>query len=68
MGVDSIIRVRYGKDSVVLSVVWENPDVMLYVKLGSRSFDAKRFGALPSHGNILKVIYGGRSRTTVYGI
>lgn len=64
---DRIVGARAVKDGVVFFVAWENPDVMAYVKLKARYLDAKRLGALPSHGWASKYNYGRRSCAALYG-
>lgn len=58
VGVDRIVRAADVKDGVVLSLLWENPDAMAYVRLGSKFLDSRRFGALLSYGRVMRIIYG----------
>lgn len=55
------------KDGVAVPLVWENVDAMVYGKVRLKYFDVRRFGALSSHGRVPRIIYGGRSRATMYG-
>lgn len=64
---ERIVRARKLKEGVVLPLLWENPNVMVYVKLGAKHLDTRRFGALPSHGRSSKNIYEGRFCATVHG-
>lgn len=48
--VDHIVWARDVKDSVGLPLVWQNPGVIAYVKLGAKYLVARRSGALPSLG------------------
>lgn len=40
---------------------------MAYVKSVSKYLNARRFGALPSHGWVPRITYSGRSHSTVLG-
>lgn len=42
--VDQLVRARDVKDGAVFPLVWENAEVMAYVRQGSRFLDAKKFG------------------------
>lgn len=64
--VKDLVKVWNVKEGVVLPLVWENPDVMVYVNSGAKYLDARRFVALPSHGRPTIVVYTVRSITTVY--
>lgn len=65
--VDQSVRARDVKDGAVLPLVWEIPEMMSYLRQSSRFLGAQRVGALPIHERAPKVMYAGRSSTTVYG-
>lgn len=64
---DQLMRARDVKNGAILSLVWENPELMAYVGQSSKFLNTERFGALPSHGRASKGTYAGRSCATVYG-
>lgn len=47
--------------------VCEKLDAMAYIKLAAKYLGARRLSALPSHGRVSKIIYGGRFCVTRYG-
>lgn len=49
-----------------LSLMWESPSIMAYLKQGDQYMNSRRFGALPSHMRASKILYAERSRTTMY--
>lgn len=61
-----LVRARDGKDDTVLSLVWGNAEVIPYMRQGSRFLDARRFGALPSHGQASRTMYAGLFFMTVF--
>lgn len=65
--VDHIVRVRDVKESEVPPFECKNLDAMARVKLRTKNIDTRRFGAGSSHRRASKIIYGARSRATVYG-
>lgn len=54
------------RDSAAILFVWKNPDLMSYVRQGSRSLASNRFGALPSHGRVSRATNAGRYCRKVY--
>lgn len=65
--VNQIVRARNVKGGVVLPLVWDNLDVMAYVRLGQKFLDSRRYGSLPSNGRAPRIMFGGRSCYTVSG-
>lgn len=60
------MRAQEIKEDEVLRFVWENSDVLAYVRRGDQCLGARRFGALPRNGRESKMVFVGRSRATVY--
>lgn len=60
------MRARDVKEGAVLLLVWNNPDEMAYVKLGSKYLDAKRFRSFSSPRRASRIVYAGRSCPTTY--
>lgn len=65
--VNLLVLARDMKEGVVFPLVRSNPDAIAYVKLGPQYLNARRFGALPRHSRLDRIVYDGRSRVTVYG-
>lgn len=57
-----LVKTQDVKEGVDFPLVWENTDVMAYVKFGTNYVDARRFEALCSHERASKIVYSGRSR------
>lgn len=62
-----LVMVRAFEGGAVLPLVWENPDVVGYVRLDARYLNARMLGAVFSHRRASKAFYAKRSRATVYG-
>lgn len=62
---DHIVMARDVNEVAVLALVWENPDVLAYVELGTKYLDARRFEALPSPEWVLKITYRETSNVTM---
>lgn len=64
--VEPFVRILDDKEGTVLPLVWEDPDLIAYVKLWAKYLDSRGFGALTHRGRASKIVYVGRSRATVY--
>lgn len=51
------MRARDVKESGALPLMWGDPDVMAYKKLGAQHLDARGFGALPGHVRASKIVF-----------
>lgn len=60
------LRARDVKKGAVLLLEWENPEIVVYVRLSAQYLNARRFEALSSHGEGASMnVYEGRSCVTV---
>lgn len=63
--VEHLVRALDVRNGGILSLIWENPDAMVYVRQTSKSMDARSFVVLPSHGVKFNTFHAGRFRTVV---
>lgn len=60
------MRAQDVKTGVVIPFMRQNPDVMAYVKLGSKYLDARKSRALPSRGRAPNIVFAGKYNGTLY--
>lgn len=65
--VEHLVRARDIKEGADFPLVWENPDLMEYIKLEAEKLDARKFGVFLSHRRASHIVYAGRFCFTVYG-